>query len=434
MKRVALFTTFFEAKSGYSLVRVAETQIRSLLDHGYEPVVLVQKPYYKDKNGEEHVGEFEEIPPPSVWNQSIVDLRSAVPPMELTPGLHDDFEGRVKRIYQALVENLRDVDVCVTHDIILQEFYKEHNVAMRQYAQTRPDLLWLHWIHSCPTPAATTEYPWDCRYTAPPGYVVYPNDADKGIVCRAYRLTGQEWRIKACRAGHAIDPLMAWRYDKLTKDLARAADLLGGEVVAVYPARLDRGKQVEKVVRLMAGVARAGYDPRLLVIDWQSTGERFQRYIDELLELAGRQKLNGQVSFTSRLDDRCSTGVPPHVVLELMDLSNVYVHPSAVETYSLTVHEAISRGKLAVLNHDFPAMRELFGDAAIYFDFGSDRVNRVYEPDEQAFWDDEAKRLIAELKQNRAVMAQTRARREWTPQALWREFESLFYLQPVGAS
>jgi hypothetical protein len=111
-----------------------------------------------------------------------------------------------------------------------------------------------------------------------------------------------------------------------------------------------------------------------------------------------------------------------------MDLSNVYIHPSAVETYSLVVHEAITRGKLVILNHDFPAMRELYGDAAIYMDFGSDRVERTYHPNEQAFWNDEALRLIAEFKQNRALVAQTKARREWTPQALWREFESLLYL------
>ena len=34
MKRVALLTTFFETQSGYSLIGVAETQVRLLLDNG----------------------------------------------------------------------------------------------------------------------------------------------------------------------------------------------------------------------------------------------------------------------------------------------------------------------------------------------------------------------------------------------------------------
>lgn len=420
MKRVALFTTFFEATSGYSLIGVAQTQLEELLRRGYDPAVLVQ-------------ANFTEAPAPSVWRSEVVDLRAVVPEMHLETGLHDEFEGRVEAIHEALVDALADVDVCITHDIILQNWYKEHNVAMRRYAKQRPDLLWLHWIHSCPTPTRNLDYPWDVRYTPPPGYIIYPNATDKALVCQTYGLGGQEWRVKVTRWGHSIDPLSLWPYDVLTKDLAAKADLFGGEVVAVYPARLDRGKQPEKIIRLMAGVQRAGYEPRLLVIDWQSSGDNFQRYIDELLGLAEGLGIGGKVHFTGRLDDRCNQGVPRRTVTELMDLSNVYIHPSRVETYSLVVHEAMLRGCLCVLNHDFPVMRELFGESAIYMDFGSDRVHRTYKPDEQAFWNDEALRLLAELRGNRAVTAKMTARREWNPSILWKEFEPLLYLPAVGA-
>lgn len=419
MKKIALLTTFFEVESGYSLVAVAETQIKMLLDHGYDPAVVVQDNFHQPKET-------------MIWSKESVDLRPIMPFFHLTPGVAEDFEERVQNIEATLEEGLANVEVCITHDIILQEFYKEHNVALRRYAKKRPDLLWLHWIHSCPAHGRTETYPQNCRSTPPPGYIVYPNHSDQSMVVRAYGLTGQEFRVKVCRAGHAIDPLTKWPYDRLTKDLATKADLLNGEIVAIYPARLDRGKQVEKAIRLMVGVQAAVYEPRLLVADWQSAGERFQVYIDELLGLADSYGLKGKVNFTSRLDDRCNQGVPPRVVTELFDLSNVYIHPSAVETYSLVVHEAILRGNLAVLNHDFPPMRELFGDCGIYMDFGSDRATRTYSPNEQAFWNDEAKRLIAELRGNRALWAKTKARREWSPQALWKEFESLLYLQPVG--
>ncbi len=419
MKKAGLFTTFFEATSGYSLIGVTETQIRMLLDHHYEPVVLVQE-------------NFTEPDAPSLWRSEVIDLRPSIPFLHLERGVAEDFEERMEAVLEALRIELAEVDVCITHDIILQEFYKEHNVAMRKYAKERPDLLWLHWVHSVPTPNNAQEYPNSSRYTSPPGYIVYPNDTDKGRVCRTYGLGGMEWKVKNCRSAHAIDPLLVWPYDSLTVDLARSADLLSGEVVAVYPARLDRGKQPEKIIYLLAGVQKAGYEPRLLIVDWQSAGKHFQGYIDMLLELAKSLGLEGKVNFTSRLDDRCSQGVDRKVVIELMDLSNVYVHPSRVETYSLVVHEAILRGCLAVLNYDLPMMRELYGENAIYFDFESDQTTRQYEDGEQEFWNREALRLIAELKQNRAVMAKTTARREWTPQALWKDFEPLMYLQPVG--
>jgi len=419
-KKVGLLTTFYETVSGYSLVGVCETQIQALLDHDYDPVVLVRE-------------DFKQPEAPTLWSPEMIDLRPVIPKMKLTSGVADDFEERIERIEAALAENLGDVDVCITHDIILQTTDKECNVAMRRYATIRPDLLWLHWIHSCPSPGGPQEYPENCRYTPPPGYIVYPNNSDKGLVCATYNLGGLEWRVKVNRTGHAIDPLLIWHYDELTRRLAEKADLLNGDVVAVYPARLDKGKQPEKIIRLMAGIKKLGYDPRLLIIDWQSAGKHFQNYIDNLIKLAKRLGIGDEVNFTSRLDDRCSQGVPRHVVIELMDLSNIYIHPSRVETYSLVVHEAALRGKLLVLNHDFPVMRELYGDLAIYMDFSSDRVDRRYEPDEQTFWDDEAIRLVAELKQNRALLAQTEARRKWSPQALWKEFEPLLYLQPVGA-
>lgn len=394
-KKVALYTTFYEADSGYSLITVAETQIRMLLDHGYEPIVLVDERFKSDK---------------ALWQPQSIDIRPVIPPLA----------SPVNSIQAALSEHLAGVDVCITHDIVLLNDYRAHDLAMREYAKTRDDLLWLHFLHSCPSG----------QREAPPGYLIYPNASDKPRVCQVYGLSGQEHRVVPCRAAHSIDPLSVWNYDPLTRSLIGKFNLLDAEVSAVYPVRLDKGKQPEKIIRLLAGVKRAGYAVKLLVIDWQSTGAHFQRYIDELIELAWMLEVGNDVAFTGRLDDRCSQGVPRHVVTELMDLSTIYVHPSRVETYSLVVHEAMLRGKLVCLNHDFAPMRELFGESALYFDFGSDRFERRYEPDEQSFWDDEAKRLIAELRQNRALMAQTKARREWNQEAMFREFEQLLFLKP----
>ena len=391
MKKVVLFTTFYEADSGYSLIAVAETQIRMLLSHGYEPVVLVDERFQSSK---------------PLWQPHSIDVRPVLPA-----------QPDKSQVEHILREHLAGVDVCITHDIVLLNSYHHYDLGMREYAQSRDDLLWLHYLHSCPSGNRDT----------PPGYLIYPNATDKPRVCQVYGLGGQEWRVAASRASHSIDPLLAWNYDPLTRAIVDRFNLLETEVSAVFPARLDRGKQPEKIIRLMAGVKNAGYSARLLIVDWQSSGAHFQRYIDELSDLA--QELGVEVAFTSRLDDRCNQGVPRHVVAELMDLGNIYIHPSRVETYSLVVHEAMLRGKLCCLNYDFPPMLELFGEGAIYFDFGSDRFERTYQPREQAFWNDEARRLIAELKQNRALVAQTRARREWNPEAMWREFEGLLHLK-----
>lgn len=435
MKKVAILTTFFDI-STFSLTTVTTTQIRMLLDHDYDPRVLVASGTYRETEKGEPLppSPFEEVPPPSVWNRQTLDLRPVFPALKMTGGVAPDFEDRVSKIVAVMEENLTDVDVAITHEFLLQKTHKEFNVAMRRYAKIRPDLLWLHWIHSCPTGVdSVPEYPRDCRYTTPPGYIVYPNDFDKPRVCSVYNLQNQEWRVRVNRASHSIDPLTLRPYDGLTKDLVAKADLLSGEVVAIYPVRLDAGKQPEKIIRLLKGVKRAGFEPRLLIVDWQSAGAHFQKYIDQLLALAKSLHMEHCVNFSSRLNDTCSQGVPRHVVQELMSLSNVYIHPSRSETYSLVVHEAIAAGNLVVLNHHLPVMRELFGDNAIYMDFGSDSSGPItYTPSEQAFWNDEALRLVVEIEQNRVLVAKTLTQREWSPSAMWRDFEPLFHLMPVG--
>lgn len=395
MKKVCVLTTLYEADSGYSVTSVIETQIKVLLAHHYEPIVLVRENF---KSGR------------SFWQPHNIDVRPVLP--------HNLDTERSRAI---LVGNLEDVNVCITHDIFLINDYANLGRAVMRYAETRQDLVWLHWLNSVPTG----------RHDTPPGYLIYPNSHDLGRVCSVYGLAGQEYRAKACRAAHAMDPLDVWQYSPLTRSLLSKFDLLAGEIAVVYPTRMNRSKQIDKAIRLLAGCQKAGYEVRLLVCDWQSGGREFQEYMNELADLAGSLGLAGKVAFTSRLDDSCNQGVPRQTVQELLDLSNVYIHPSSIETYSLNTHEAFLRGLLVIANFDFQPARELWGDKCIYFDFGSETVTRTYSPDEQTFWNDEAHRLITELRQNRALWARTQARREWTPEKMWKEFEALLWLKPA---
>lgn len=389
-KKIAIFTTFYEVDSGFSLISVVENQIQMLLDNGYDPIVLVQEDFQKTKN--------------QLWQESNIDIRPIVP--------------RLDSHYKAFVNMLNklEVDVVITHDLILHlHTYKAHDRAIREYAKKNPDILWLHYIHSRPTQ----------NYETPPGWVVFPNWTDKPQVVKCYSTD----RVVSNRASHSIDPLKIWSYDQLAIDLVKKSNLLSGDITAIYPRGGDPGKQTDKVIRLMAGVKNAGYNPKLLIVDWQSQGDKFQKYMDKMEILAEELELSENVYFTSRLDDRCSQGIPRKNVIELLDLTNVYIHSSEAETYGLVPHEAMLRGNLVCLNWDWEVMRELFGDNAIYFDFGSATINRAYQPDEQTFWNDEARRLINEFNKNKALVAQTVARKEWTPQAMWREFEELFYLE-----
>ena len=309
MRKVAILTTFFECESGYSLIAVVETQIKMLLEHGYDPAVVVRS-------------DFKRGPVGSIWRDAMINLMPILPAMDITSGIPPTFEDDVQKLTVIYQTYLSDFDVIITHDIILQEYYKRHNIAFRRYSDTHPEQLFLHWIHSCPNPVdPIPPYPLDCRYTPIPGYIVYPNDSDRDRVAESYQMPLE--RVIANRASHAIDPLTVWNYAPLTCVLADRCGMLKAEVCAVYPTRLDRGKQPEKIIRLLAGVKDYGLSVNLLIVDWQSQGSGFQTYINRLLGLARQLGLEGQVNFTSRLDDRAAQGVGRRVVSELLDLSSV---------------------------------------------------------------------------------------------------------------
>ena len=415
MKTVCILTTFFEAESGYSLIAVVETQLKMLLENGYNPSVVVRNDFrFGDDN--------------SLWRQEIVDILPILPALDITSEIPESFEDDVQKMVVLFRQYLSKFDVIITHDIILQTFYQRHNVALRRFCDEYPEKLFLHWIHSCPNPMDTIpEYPYNCRYTPMPGYIVYPNDSDRERVAETYQMPLE--RIIANRASHSIDPLEVWNYSDLTSEIVKKSGLLKAEIAVVYPARLDRGKQPEKIIRLLAGVQAWGLDVSLLIVDWQSGGDSFQIYINRLIGLADELGIKDQLNFTSRLDDRALQGVPRQTVVELMDLSTVYVHPSMIETYSLVVHEAMLRGKLIVLNNDLPMMHELFGEHGIYFEFGADRLKRTYAPDEQTYWNAHSKKLVESYLLNSALRAQAHARRMWNPDVEWHNFEPLLEME-----
>jgi hypothetical protein len=58
-------------------------------------------------------------------------------------------------------------------------------------------------------------------------------------------------------------------------------------------------------------------------------------------------------------------------VTKWLQYSNVYIHASRSETYSLTTQEAGVGGAVVVLNQDFPPMRDIYGPNAIYKKYSS---------------------------------------------------------------
>lgn len=438
--KIALLTTFYDI-TGFSVTTVATNQIRQLLDHGYLPRVIVQEgmPARRADGGPDALFPFKEIPetdpgPYNVWNSHKIDLRPILPALHLRDFAGDDFEERVGRIENALYNNLKDMNVVITHDIMLLDTYHEHNVAVRRVAHRCPNILWLHWLHSCPRQTTNLVYPEMCRGVLAPGYLIYPNYTDLGYVQRTYRLAGQHWRAKQCKASHGIDLLNVWGFRPETKKIAKESDILNADVSIVYPARMGESKQFHKIIFMLAGIKECGYTGRLIGIDWQSLGDEFIQYKDYCLDLAERLGVRDWVYFSSEIGNEMAAGVDRRVVLELFYLSNVFLHPSMIETFGMVPEEASAIGGcLLGLNFDLRPHLEIFGDMGLYFDFGSLEKKRKWkeEEGEAQFYMGEARTLIAELTHGcRALWARTQMRKKMSLDTMWPEFEPLLYLEP----
>jgi glycosyltransferase involved in cell wall biosynthesis len=305
-------------------------------------------------------------------------------------------------------------------------------------AREFPRVLWLHWIHSAPEPHASfpDDDPRGGRFKRfPGGLLVYPNSYDVPRVARQYGVDEDEVRV----VPHGMDYARAFDFHPLTTALVERYDLYSPDILAIYPIRMDRGKQPEKLVRLFSEMKKAGRSVRLLVLNFHSTGRHFIDYRDELLEEARRLGLDDdEVVFTNRIESLPGTSdgdlqryrveFPHKVVLDLFHLTNLYVHPSASETYSYVCQEAAACGNLLFLNDDFPPMRDIYGAAAHYLKFSSTLFTTTHRPDELAYYAEVARMIFHRLEAEKTVCQKTRIRQTRNLDAVFRNhLEPLLY-------
>jgi hypothetical protein len=134
--------------------------------------------------------------------------------------------------------------------------------------------------------------------------------------------------------------------------------------------------------------------------------------------------------------------IPHSVVLELFTLSNVFLLPSKSETYSLIAQEAMSRGNLCLLNHDFAPFRQIYGKNALYKQFsganiamnGGDGEITTTHSDINAYYKSLASNIKYYLENEHVIRAKTWTRVERNPDAVFKNYiEPLLTLEQPSA-
>lgn len=382
-KKICVLTNFTSADTAYSLNRVVQDQIKMLIIGGYSPIVTVNegfKPIEEYNNAE-----LRYLPNVAAHNNVVKD---------------ETFDDDVEKIYLKLKEQLADISVAITHDWIYQPAALKQNMAARKLAAERPDLKWLHWIHSATPPYTLStlrpifkdEYLKLFDKPFPNSKYIAFNQMCMPSLARNFNIN--EDMVKY--VPHPIDLARFYAMDELMTKLFNEKRIAFADAVCLYPIRLDRGKQVEYVIKTMAELKKFNLNVRLIIADFHSTGGDKVTYREELKTLAIDWGLVGNdITFTSEFDKAWEYQVPWESLARLMNYSNVYMHTSVSETYSLTTQEAGVSGKIVVLNGDFPPYRDIYGPNAIYRKYSSN-------------WD-----LMA--SQNEAYTDKTRTTTEYGP-------------------
>lgn len=371
MKRVCLFTSFSDFQKAYSLNIIVQYQIKMLLLHGYYPTVIVH----------------ESFQPQGVYAHPNVKIVK-IPNMPVHNEVKKDptFEKDVEALYQRLKDILKDIDVVLTHDIIYQAACLKHNFAARKVAKELPHIKWLHWIHSATSPHLLSmvrpifqdEYVNLLQQPFPNSKYVYPNSYAVPAVAHNFSISQEDVRV----VPHPTDIAEFFGMNKEVEGILYEYDILQADAITTYPIRLDRGKQVEFVIKTMAALKSFGLSIRIIVVDFHSTGGDKVAYRDELKQLGIDLGLNNQeLIFTSELKEEWKYEVDPRIVGMFQAISNVFIMPSVSETYSLITQEAALTKQVVVLNYDFPPFRAIYGENAIYRKYSS-RFDVMADPKE----------------------------------------------------
>lgn len=429
MKRVAVLTSFVHLWEAFSLCNVVEAHVRMLLRNGYDTTFV-------GCEGFQPQGIYTN-PLLRQWRMPAFHMQSDREAVERPA----EFRLAVERIAGALRPLIRRVDVAMTHDLVYLPHHLAYNQACRQLAREFPGVTWLHWIHSAPEPhqSLADDDPRSARFRPfPNAFLIYPNAQDVPRVAAQYATSESRVRV----VPHPLDLERAFDFHPLTRALVRRYDLYAPDILAIYPIRMDRGKQPEKLVRLFAELKRAGKSVRLIIINFHSTGQHFLDYREEIIrEMAGLGLTCEDVIFTNRIEALPGVSeqdmrayrleVPHKVVLDLFHLTNLYVHPSGSETYSLVCQEAAACGNLLFLNEDFPAMRDVYGAEAHYIKFSSTLFTTTHRPSEQAYYAGVARSIIGLLEAEKSVRQRTRLRQTRGLEAVFAQrLEPLLHQSP----
>lgn len=421
-KKIYVLTNFSSYLKSFSPIIVVGEQLKMLTRAGYQPVLVVSEGWDPPQDSI-----FAQVETLQLYNFNSHNSEERF----------EDISDTVDLAYQQLKQTLPEECTVISHDLIFLPDYTILNLAARKLASERPNTRWLHWVHSATGPNTLAQersmygdhYADTLNQKFPNSLICYPNAQDIPRVARNF---GYE-EFEVIEVPHSTDPTEGMH--PIVQRLYDDKKLGDAEVLMVYPIRFDRGKNPDMNIRIVAGLKEIGVTAFLIFCDFQSTGGDKVVYKEECKKLAEELGVRDNIMFLSEFDDACALEVSHDIILDLFTLSNVFSLPSRSETYSLIAQEAMLKGNLCILNYDFPAFRQIYGNKALYRQYngaevamdGFDGKTDTEHSDIGVYFRDRFAIPIKGWLQNDKVLAgKTHVRTKRNPDFIFRE-----YIEPL---
>ena len=184
--KVAIVTMFSGLSSTYSLVNVVADQIQMLLQADIPVKVLVSETCPdSDRTGIFLDQRIEWVKVTNTLNGKNITWHDY---SHVSGNVHETFFQEADVIAADFVRHLKDVDVCILHDILYQGWHLVHNIAIRTAQKQLPHVRFLAFTHSLPlNRPREVEYPFSARFTdMPRTRFIYPTYSGIPALARQY--------------------------------------------------------------------------------------------------------------------------------------------------------------------------------------------------------------------------------------------------------
>jgi glycosyltransferase involved in cell wall biosynthesis len=412
MAKIAILTNFQDFNPGYSLTGIVSDQMSMLARYEHDVHLFICTSYNRESVADLQKNHPDVTIHPVIPFAHLIDYTSK---LDLTTEGEDEKTNHkllVKDTRDILVSELADFDHVFTHDWVFTGWFLPYGLACVEASKQLPGIKFFHWIHSIPSVARDW---WRVKEYGSNHKLVFPNSSDAIQVAEQYVGELNDVRV----IPHFKDARSWFDFgEESCKIIDAVPSIMQADVVQILPAGSDRlsAKRVDYVIKIFGYLKQQGLKVSLVVANQWATGRQRKQCLEPFDMIARQAGLEPRTEFvfTSDIDKKFENGLNKKTLRELFLLSNLFVFPTREETFGLVVAEAAMSGCFMVLNKSLGVQKEISGNMALYFDFGSFNHNfQISDPEK--YFSDIAWIITGQMRREQSIMVKTyfKQRNNW---------------------